>query len=100
MTVALVLLGRLITFDPARREVEDGALYIGADERIAAVRSRTDPAPGGFGSARRVETKGLHLSGPDRPAQPRRLQHPAALVAARDDGAVCQPQGLAEARRL
>jgi hypothetical protein len=40
-----VLLGRLVTFDPARPEVEDGALYIGADERIAAVRSRTDPAP-------------------------------------------------------
>lgn len=39
-----MLLGRLVTFDPARLEVGDGALYIGADERIAAVQSRTDPA--------------------------------------------------------
>jgi hypothetical protein len=45
MTDALVLLGRLVTFDLARPEVEDGALYIGADERVAAVQSRSDPAP-------------------------------------------------------
>jgi 5-methylthioadenosine/S-adenosylhomocysteine deaminase len=63
MTEALVLLGRLVTFDAARPEIEDGALYIGADERIAAVRSRTDPAPGGFESARRVETKGCIYPG-------------------------------------
>jgi cytosine/adenosine deaminase-related metal-dependent hydrolase len=44
MTEALVLLGRLVTFDPARPEVEEGALYIGADERIAAVQSRAEPA--------------------------------------------------------
>src|SRR5918994_2214215 len=63
MTDALVLLGRLVTFDPARPEVEDGALYIDADGRVAAVRSRTDPAPGGFGSARRVEAKGCVYPG-------------------------------------
>jgi 5-methylthioadenosine/S-adenosylhomocysteine deaminase len=63
MAEALVLLGRLVTFDPARPEVEDGAVYIGADERIAAVQLRTDPAPGGFGSARRVETKGCIYPG-------------------------------------
>jgi 5-methylthioadenosine/S-adenosylhomocysteine deaminase len=63
MTEALVLLGRLVTFDPARPEVEDGALYIGADERIAAVQSRTDPAPGGFESARRVRTGGAIYPG-------------------------------------
>jgi 5-methylthioadenosine/S-adenosylhomocysteine deaminase len=63
MTEALVLLGRLVTFDPARPEVEDGALYIGADERLAAVQSRTDPAPGGFEAARRVETKGCIYPG-------------------------------------
>ena len=41
MTDALVLLGRLVTFDPDRPEVEDGALYVGADERIhAAQRQR------------------------------------------------------------
>jgi hypothetical protein len=58
-----VLLGRLVTFDPARAEVEEGALYIGADERIAAVQSRTEPAPAGFGSARRVETRGCVYPG-------------------------------------
>jgi cytosine/adenosine deaminase-related metal-dependent hydrolase len=63
VTEALVLLGRLVTFDPAWPEVEDGALYIGADEWLAAVRSRTDPAPGGFGSACRVETKGCIYPG-------------------------------------
>jgi hypothetical protein len=57
MTGALVLLSRLLTFDPARGEVKDGPLYIGADERLAAVQSRADPAPSGCGSARRVETK-------------------------------------------
>jgi 5-methylthioadenosine/S-adenosylhomocysteine deaminase len=63
MMEALVLLGRLVTFDPARPEVEDGALYIGADERLAAVQSRADPAPGGFEAARRVETKGCIYPG-------------------------------------
>lgn len=58
-----MLLGRLVTFGPARPEVEDGALYIGADERVAAVRSRTDPAPGGFGAARRVRTGGAIYPG-------------------------------------
>jgi hypothetical protein len=64
MAEALVLLGRLVTFDPARPDIEDGAAYIGANERAAAVQSRTDPAPGGFGSARRVETKGCIYPGP------------------------------------
>jgi hypothetical protein len=63
MTEALVLLGRLVTFDRARPEVEDGALYLGADERIAAVQSRTDPAPDGFESARRVRTGGAIYRG-------------------------------------
>jgi 5-methylthioadenosine/S-adenosylhomocysteine deaminase len=63
MTEALVLLGRLVTFDRARPEVVDGALYIGADERVAAVQSGTVPAPGGFGSARRVETEGCVYPG-------------------------------------
>jgi hypothetical protein len=34
MAEALVLLGRLVTFDPDTPELEDGALYIGADELI------------------------------------------------------------------
>jgi 5-methylthioadenosine/S-adenosylhomocysteine deaminase len=63
MAEALVLLGRLVTFDPERPEVRDGALYIGADERIAAVQRRTDPAPVGFESARRVRTGGVIYPG-------------------------------------
>jgi 5-methylthioadenosine/S-adenosylhomocysteine deaminase len=58
-----VLLGRLATFDPNRPEVEDGALYIGGDELIHAVQRRTDPAPPGFDSARRVRTGGAIYPG-------------------------------------
>jgi cytosine/adenosine deaminase-related metal-dependent hydrolase len=58
MAEALVLLGRLVTFDPDRPEITDGALYVGTDERIAAVQERTDAAPPGFESARRVRTGG------------------------------------------
>jgi 5-methylthioadenosine/S-adenosylhomocysteine deaminase len=57
------VLGRLVTFDPERPEVRDGALYIDADERIAAVQRRTDPAPVGFESARRVRTGGVIYPG-------------------------------------
>ena len=63
MTDALVLLGRLVTFDPARPQVKDGALYIGADERIQAVQGRGDPAPAGFESAKGVETGGCVYPG-------------------------------------
>jgi len=45
MTDPLVLLGRLVTFDAQRPVIESGALYIGADERIAAVQNASDPAP-------------------------------------------------------
>jgi hypothetical protein len=38
MALPLVLLSRLVTFDPERPEVDDGALYIGADELIHAVK--------------------------------------------------------------
>ena len=58
-----MLLGRLVTFDPERPELEDGALYIGADELIHAVRRRTDPPPPGFDSARRVRTGGAIYPG-------------------------------------
>jgi 5-methylthioadenosine/S-adenosylhomocysteine deaminase len=63
MTEALVLLGRLVTFDPERPELQDGALYIGADELIHAVQGRTDPAPPGFESVRRVRTGGAIYPG-------------------------------------
>ena len=59
----LVVLGRLITFDPERPVIDDGALYIGADERIAAVQRRTDQPPSGFADAARLDTKGCVYPG-------------------------------------
>ena len=59
----LVLHGKLVTFDPARPVIEDGALYIGADERIAAVQRRSDAAPSGFEDAARLETGGCVYPG-------------------------------------
>jgi 5-methylthioadenosine/S-adenosylhomocysteine deaminase len=58
MTDPLIVTGRLVTFDPDRPVIEDGALYIGADELIAAVHARKDPPPPGFDTAARLETKG------------------------------------------
>jgi hypothetical protein len=43
VTAPLVLLGRLVTFDPAQPEIDQGALYIGGDELIAAVQKAADP---------------------------------------------------------
>ena len=60
---ALVVLGRLVTFDDERPVIDDGALYIGADERIAAVQKRTDPAPAGFETAAKVPTRGCVYPG-------------------------------------
>ena len=45
MTPPLVLTGRVVTFDDAQPMLDDGALYIGGDELIAAVQPRTAPAP-------------------------------------------------------
>ena len=42
MTDPLVLLGRVVTFDPAQPVIDEGALYIGADELIAAVQDASD----------------------------------------------------------
>lgn len=58
MTDPLVLLGRLVTFDPAQPVIDQGALYIGADETIAAVQAATAAPPAGFDGARRVPTGG------------------------------------------
>jgi cytosine/adenosine deaminase-related metal-dependent hydrolase len=52
-----------VTFDPARPVIDDGALYIGSDERIAAVGRRTDAAPSGFEQAGRLETRGCVYPG-------------------------------------
>jgi 5-methylthioadenosine/S-adenosylhomocysteine deaminase len=59
----IVLYGRVVTFDPARPVIEDGALYIGGDELIAAVQARKDKAPAGFDSAPRLETGGCIYPG-------------------------------------
>ncbi|HEY5248688.1 MAG TPA: amidohydrolase family protein, partial [Dermatophilaceae bacterium] len=63
MTDPLVLIGRLVTFDPAQPVIDKGALYVGADEKIAAVQLASAPAPAGFGSARRVSTGGAIYPG-------------------------------------
>ena len=43
--------------------IDDGALYIGADERIAAVQRRTAAPPSGFERAPRLETRGCVYPG-------------------------------------
>jgi 5-methylthioadenosine/S-adenosylhomocysteine deaminase len=63
MTTPLVLTGRVVTFDDAQPEVDDGAVYIGGDELIAAVQPRKAPAPAGFDSALRVRTGGVIYPG-------------------------------------
>jgi len=54
----LVLLGRVVTLDEDNPLIDDGALYIGADQRIHAAQPRRDPPPAGFEQARRIATKG------------------------------------------
>ena len=61
--MALVLTGRLVTFDPARPTIDRGALYLDDAGRIEAVASAADPAPAGFGSAARVATGGTVYPG-------------------------------------
>jgi 5-methylthioadenosine/S-adenosylhomocysteine deaminase len=63
MTEPLVLTGRVVTFDEEQPEIGDGAVYIGADELIAAVQPRKDPAPAGFDGARTVRTGGVIYPG-------------------------------------
>ena len=57
MTAApdLVLTGRIVTFDPDRPVVADGALYL-HDGTVEAVTPRRAPAPAGFGGTARVAT--------------------------------------------
>jgi 5-methylthioadenosine/S-adenosylhomocysteine deaminase len=63
MADPLVLTGRVVTFDEATPQLDDGAVYIGADELIAAVQPRTAPAPPGFDGARKVRTGGVIYPG-------------------------------------
>jgi len=59
----LIVYGTLVTFDPDRPVIDDGALYIGADELIEAVQGRGDPPPSGFDDAARLETRGCVYPG-------------------------------------
>src|SRR5919197_2743146 len=63
MTPPLVLIGRVVTFDEAQPQLDDGAVYIGGDELIAAVQPRTAQAPPGFDGAPRVRTGGVIYPG-------------------------------------
>jgi 5-methylthioadenosine/S-adenosylhomocysteine deaminase len=63
VTPPLVLTGRVVTFDEAQPQLDDGAVYIGGDELIAAVQPRTAPAPPGFDGAPRVRTGGVIYPG-------------------------------------
>jgi 5-methylthioadenosine/S-adenosylhomocysteine deaminase len=60
----LVLHGRVVTFDSEGDDVvDDGAVYIGADERFKAVQSRSEAPPAGFEEAPRLETRGAIYPG-------------------------------------
>src|SRR5450755_1944033 len=63
MSDPLILRGRIVTFDPAQPVLEHGALYIGADEKIAAVLPASAPPPIGFAGARTVATGGVIYPG-------------------------------------
>jgi 5-methylthioadenosine/S-adenosylhomocysteine deaminase len=63
MIAPIVLTDRVVTFDEAQPELDDGAVYIGADELIAAVQPRKDKAPPGFEGARKVRTGGVIYPG-------------------------------------
>jgi 5-methylthioadenosine/S-adenosylhomocysteine deaminase len=53
----LVVTGHMVTFDPARPQIPDGALYVDADGLIVAVLDASEPPPPGFdGPVNRVET--------------------------------------------
>lgn len=59
----IVLEGRIVTFDARHSVIEKGALYIGADEKIAAVQAASDPAPAGFEGAHTLATGGVIYPG-------------------------------------
>ena len=59
----LVVTGHLVTFDEARPQIPDGALYIDRDGVIVAVAAASDPPPPGFSAANRVSTGGVVYPG-------------------------------------
>lgn len=54
--MALILTGRVVTFDGDDEPIDDGAVYVGDDGRIEAVGPASDPPPAGFAQARRIAT--------------------------------------------
>lgn len=63
MIAPIALRGRVVTFDDAHQVLDDGVVYVGADERIAAVRPATQPVPSGFENVRRIATRGVIYPG-------------------------------------
>src|SRR6266536_4342505 len=61
--MALVLLGRIVTFDEAQPEIQNGAIYIADDGLIEAVQPVAEPAPSGFAGAATVGTGGVIYPG-------------------------------------
>ncbi|MGP3976266.1 amidohydrolase family protein [Streptomyces sp. 8N114] len=61
--MALVLRGTVVTFDDDHRILDPGAVYVGDDGRLAAVRSAEQDPPAGFSGAPRIDTDGLILPG-------------------------------------
>ncbi len=55
LPAALVVRGHLVTFDDARPQIPDGALYVDRDGLIVAVCEQSDAPPAGFDGANVVE---------------------------------------------
>jgi 5-methylthioadenosine/S-adenosylhomocysteine deaminase len=61
--MALVLIGTVVTFDRDRPVLDPGAVYVGDDGHLEAVRSVSQSAPAGFSNAERVETEDVIYPG-------------------------------------
>jgi 5-methylthioadenosine/S-adenosylhomocysteine deaminase len=63
MTEPIILHGRVVTFDPTDPVIENGALYIGADAKIAAVQPASAAPPAGFAGVPTLATGGAIYPG-------------------------------------
>jgi len=61
--MSLVVTGKVVSFDPARPVLDDGAVYVGDDGLIEAVQERSAAAPAGFEAAPRVDSGGVVYPG-------------------------------------
>jgi 5-methylthioadenosine/S-adenosylhomocysteine deaminase len=61
--MALVVHGPVVTLDPDRPLVDDGAVYVGDDGRIDAVQEAGLPGPPGFGAAAHLTARGTVYPG-------------------------------------